>query len=867
MLGPQEKLNSQEKIIQPENPEIKKEAAIESEQELKQLVQERSSNLDIEVINIEKNGQKRIENANNSINLSTEKIEETKSTFDLGEKLGGISEKARSLAQEGREKIGQAVTSKEFNQIADTTPFVGGTKKVFESVAGKTLDGEELEGMKRLKHGVKGGIDLGLDITAVGEVKKGARLAYAGKKIVEGVKKNPEAVANLGKKILEKKDEKEIFSEKNGKEIKKELAKKEFVSPMEVLMSEKDYEETVDKYIVPGLVEKLSGFRTDQVEEFEKYYQEYETTQVFNDEGKPPEYMLYWAQRSFLDKDDILNIKKAIEANNLEGYLKDSVSQERKQIVEILEANQTGEKLKNCADSIKNFFDENGVKIGRNNLPKLQFIGKFDSMLLASASQKELVFGDMFDGGYVPTLDGLVIKLSPENIRNKEIKDEHLRAYVHENMHALSYRKIIADKELGIDDSEAKYLKGGFLSRNKEGRRHNSLNSLNEGATEYFSRLISEKTGISTAHEFGEEGYDNYVRDTEALLKKIGGQKLEDKKIAESSTKELLDDYCKSTGVLKLGKIAQEKIGPHALALFDILSGSGRDNNFYNFVDSLEKYQQGMEVQKINIDRDELKNYPFKEDELKKQYPFLEFKGEKIDRNVDKVRDIILESDKENNIESSELVSDIVKLKVDLLSHIKSDEYLEKLKKELGGNEDEAKKYQKTRVENLENVKITSLSLNEIKERFGKDDPPGAYTVGYYSPDGNEVFIANNHKDKYVTAMHELIHASMHSEKDMTEKAKKILIESAKEGTSEYLNKTEERIVRKQILDLEMANLGIKKYGEEFKDEHYEKLMEYFKEGKLSRPAKEFINTTKPEEFKKVFDELAKSESGSFINV
>ncbi|MFH0969308.1 MAG: hypothetical protein V1804_02270 [Patescibacteria group bacterium] len=862
-------LNQQEKIAQPEKPDTIKDAHIESESEIEELAQERSNNLEIEATNLESDGTKRIENANNSIGLAPEKIEEAKATFGLQEKLGGVYEKGKALAQEGKEKIGQVVTTKEFNQIADATPFIGGAKKVVESVAGKTLSGEELKGMERVKHGVKGGIDLGLDIAAVGEVEKGARLAYAGKKIAEGVKQNPEAVANLGKKILSQKENKEIETKEKSEtgqekidesKLEKETGEKNFVSNIEVLMSEKDYEETIDKYIAPGLAEKLSGFRSDQVEEFEKYYQEYESTQILNDKGKPPEYMLYWAQRSFLDKEDMLNIKKSIEAGNLKEYLKEAVSQERKQISETLEANQAETKLRNCADSIKDFFDENGVKITRDNLPNLQFIGKFDAMLLASANQKELVFGSMFDGGYVPTLDGLVIKLSPENIKNKEIKDEHLRAYIHENMHALSYRKIVADKELGIDDSEAKYLKGGFLSRNIEGRRRNSLNSLNEGATEYFSRAIAEKVGIPTVHEFGEEGYDNYVRDTEVLLKKIGGQKLSDEKITETSTKELLDDYCKPTGVLKLGKIAQEKIGPHALALFDILSGSGRDNNFYNFVESLENYQQGKEARKINIDKDELKNYPFREDELKKQYPFLEFTGDQIKNTTSKAKDMILEDSNENNLESPELVSEATKLKENLLSHIRSDEYLAKLKKELDGNEDEAKRYQKIRTENLENVKITPLSLGEMKERFGKDDPPGANVVGYYDPIGHEAFIAHDHKDKYVTAMHELIHASTRQEKDMSEKAKKILAESTKEGSVDYLRKPEERMARKQLLDLEMDKLGIKKYGEEFKVGHYEKLMEYFKEGKLSRPAKEFINTTKPEEFKKIFDELAKNE-------
>jgi hypothetical protein len=102
-------------------------------------------------------------------------------------------------------QVARLVKSEELSQIADATPFVGGTKKVIESIAGKTLSGEDLSGKDRLKHGVGGAVDLGLDLTAVGEVKKGARLAYVGKRIVEGVKQNPEAVVSLSKKIVQRK--------------------------------------------------------------------------------------------------------------------------------------------------------------------------------------------------------------------------------------------------------------------------------------------------------------------------------------------------------------------------------------------------------------------------------------------------------------------------------------------------------------------------------------------------------------------------------------------------------------------------------------------------------------------------------------
>jgi hypothetical protein len=108
------------------------------------------------------------------------------------------------LALAGKEKIGQVVKSKEFGEIADATPFVSGAKKVVESVIGKTLSGEELKGKQRISHGIKGGVDLGLDVSEVGQVKKGARLAHIGKKLTQGVEQNPELGVKFVKKILSK---------------------------------------------------------------------------------------------------------------------------------------------------------------------------------------------------------------------------------------------------------------------------------------------------------------------------------------------------------------------------------------------------------------------------------------------------------------------------------------------------------------------------------------------------------------------------------------------------------------------------------------------------------------------------------------
>src|SRR3989338_7066811 len=49
----------------------------------------------------------------------------------------------------------------------DLVPFVGGLKMVTESAAGKTLDGENLEGMRRLAHGAEGLLWEVVDVASV----------------------------------------------------------------------------------------------------------------------------------------------------------------------------------------------------------------------------------------------------------------------------------------------------------------------------------------------------------------------------------------------------------------------------------------------------------------------------------------------------------------------------------------------------------------------------------------------------------------------------------------------------------------------------------------------------------------------------
>lgn len=202
MAPPMEEINNKNESVPSKTEQFIVEKEIGNAEGLKDLRERRIADLNLQVSNLEASGRGRMESINKSIGLSREKFNALKEECGINDKLKSISEKAGQYLQEAKTKLLEVAKTEEFNQIADATPFVGGVKRVTESVAGRTLSGEELSGKTRFHHGLKGALDLGLDIAAVGEVEKGAKLAYVGKTIATRLKNNPEALKNLGRNII-----------------------------------------------------------------------------------------------------------------------------------------------------------------------------------------------------------------------------------------------------------------------------------------------------------------------------------------------------------------------------------------------------------------------------------------------------------------------------------------------------------------------------------------------------------------------------------------------------------------------------------------------------------------------------------------
>ncbi len=234
-------------------------------------------------------------------------------------------------------------------------------------------------------------------------------------------------------------------------------------------------------------------------------------------------------------------------------------------------------------------------------------------------------------------------------------------------------------------------------------------------------------------------------------------------------------------------------------------------------------------------------------------------------------------------IEGLKEEGDAGKVREALIGHIGSQAYLDRLEKEFSGDSEKAKKAQGERLRNVSNVKIDTLLLKNITEEFKKyksADIPRKYldeilenniVFGFYNSDKHSVIVPSDADDyegirsNKEIATHELGHAMTRMHSGIPDRTKNILKDSyaSPEGgavMNGYFIDSSERLVRKQAVDFEMERLGIKGYGDKFTKDHQDKLMEYYEKGGLSIDAMEFIKTTKPEYFERIFNEIAENE-------
>lgn len=261
------------------------------------------------------------------------------------------------------------------------------------------------------------------------------------------------------------------------------------------------------------------------------------------------------------------------------------------------------------------------------------------------------------------------------------------------------------------------------------------------------------------------------------------------------------------------------------------------------------------------------------------------------------------EKDKLNFDSPEKRTSIAEQVKYEVNEHISSQEYLDKLIIENNGDVQKAQESQEQRIKMLQEVQINanvqrnSEEINSVLEgvaketsifaslstdmqskllQYVKDKYNNKRTGGIYDSTHKSLYIFDDVRGKKFTnaVRHELLHGSTNMEEDISDNAKKILDDTFQgyrninnrsniREYNTYLKNHSERLVRKQQLDKQLEELGIKKYEEEFTREHFEKMSEAYEQKKFSEDARQFLETTNPdfETYKKIFDTIADTET------
>ena len=221
---------------------------------------------------------------------------------------------------------------------------------------------------------------------------------------------------------------------------------------------------------------------------------------------------------------------------------------------------------------------------------------------------------------YYPGRDACVVevsdKIQPGNIAN----------VVHENYHSLSAHKVCAQegKDIEFDNTNAKTMKMGFFTLNTANeRRPHVLNGLNEGTTELFTRITMRRAGLEINSE---SSYDNYVKNVLVLDQVLKDQPVDAmRKYEDIDPKEmadLLNRYTSNMGTLALAREMKEKIGPNALAMFDLLGGTNAE--FIKFITAVQDAKEGkLQIGTITLSPEELAKYGMEPEKVLEVYPFI----------------------------------------------------------------------------------------------------------------------------------------------------------------------------------------------------------------------------------------------------
>lgn len=284
-------------------------------------------------------------------------------------------------------------------------------------------------------------------------------------------------------------------------------------------------------------------------------------------------------------------------------------------------------------------------------------------------------------------------------------------------------------------------------------------------------------------------------------------------------------------------KTNEIRVGTHKLLSYNEWQTSDKGEKYAStlreIIADAEKYKNSLISQVADLIDPDIENHPRIKEEI------ADIEG-KIVKCKEDLKDPTMASYLDYVKTYVPAYNEIDKQKEWLKKIISSPEYRERLEGEYG-NPGSAREELAKRLENIEKTDYEFTEGWTSEGAAGKWDPSaGRITIG-----------TANAKDGS-TGIHEYTHASTYGNKGISELAK-TLYGMAFDGSRleleddpAYLSRITEQDARKKEFEHDLEKLGVKKYGEIFTDEHYKKILELQKEGKLGMGSEEFLRTTKP---------------------
>jgi len=231
-----------------------------------------------------------------------------------------------------------------------------------------------------------------------------------------------------------------------------------------------------------------------------------------------------------------------------------------------------------------------------------------------------------------------------------------------------------------------------------------------------------------------------------------------------------------------------------------------------------------------------------------------------------------------NSVNFKPEVKEFYKNKIKVLAdHVNSPEYLQKLQKEFGISEEEAREHQKVRAQNILQGDF-STSIDDGYSMGGTLSRKHEYEMFMPSSVDSVDYIAEHeflgHKavdvgrgiaPKSLSSIRE----AMNIDEEFMDKASKPIREKYGPDKAEYIiskarsdfSKEEEIYARVTTLHLELEKLGIVKYGETITKDHIEQLKELESAGKLSIGTRQLLHIINVDALPKLLNEIAENNS------